>query len=102
MRKKLFLYNTGSALLKQIVYVICGLMLPRYNLLCFGSSVNGLVSPITRFWGFILYLEMGIRPVIQSNLYRPLANKHEVEGHNIFRYLFVHERSERNGINYEK
>lgn len=37
--------------------------------------MNGLVSSITQFLGFIALLEMGIGPVIQSNLYKPLAEK---------------------------
>jgi len=79
MRKKLLAFNTVSALIKQIVYVVCGFILPRYILEFFGSEVNGLVSSITQFLGFIAFLEMGIGPVIQSNLYKPLADKNKNE-----------------------
>lgn len=79
MREKLFIYNTFSAILKQIITILCGFILPRYILLYFGSNVNGLVSSITQFLGFITFLEMGIGSVIQSNLYEPLAKKDKEE-----------------------
>lgn len=60
-----------------MVTVICGFILPRYILLYFGSDVNGLVTSITDFLGFITLLEMGIGPVVQANLFRPLAEKNE-------------------------
>ncbi len=73
-RKKLYL-NTVTALLNQIVTVVCGFILPRYILTYFGSDMNGLVTSISRFLSVISFLELGIGPVIQSNLYKPLADK---------------------------
>lgn len=72
-RKKLY-FNTATALLNQIVVLICGFILPRYILAYFGSAVNGLVTSMTRFLSVISFLELGIGPVIQSNLYKPLAD----------------------------
>lgn len=74
-RKKKLLLNTVTGIIKQVVTVICGFILPRYMLLYYGSSVNGLVSSITHFLSFISLLDMGVGAVVQSNLYRPLANK---------------------------
>lgn len=74
-RNQKLLMNTSSSLLKQVVVTICGFILPRYMLLYFGSSVNGLVASATQFLSFISLLEMGIGPVIQANLYGPLAKK---------------------------
>jgi len=74
-RKQKLLLNGGIGLAKQVVVIVCGFILPRYMLLYYGSEVNGLVSSISHFLGFISLLEMGIGPVIQANLYRPLANK---------------------------
>lgn len=74
-RKKKLLLNTGTGILKQIVTVICGFILPRYMLLYYGSSVNGLISSITSFLGFIAFLDMGVGAVVQANLYKPLADK---------------------------
>ena len=72
-RKKLYL-NTVTALLNQLIALICGFILPRYILTYFGSDVNGLVTSMTRFLSVISFLELGIGPVIQSNLYKPLAD----------------------------
>lgn len=72
-RKKLYL-NTITALLNQIIALVCGFILPRYILSYFGSEVNGLVTSMTRFLSVITFLELGIGPVIQSNLYKPLAD----------------------------
>ncbi len=74
-RKKKLLLNTGAGVLKQLVTVICGFILPRYMLLYYGSSVNGLISSITHFLSFISLLDMGVGAVIQANLYKPLADK---------------------------
>lgn len=76
-RKKKLLLNTGAGILKQLVTVICGFILPRYMLLYYGSSVNGLVSSISHFLSFISLLDMGVGAVIQANLYKPLADKNE-------------------------
>lgn len=74
-RKKKLLLNTGTGILKQIVAVVCGFILPRYMLVYYGSSVNGLISSITHFLSFISLLDMGVGAVVQANLYKPLADK---------------------------
>lgn len=78
-RKKKLLLNTMAGLLKQLVTVICGFILPRFFLLYYGSSVNGLVASITNFLSFISLLDMGVGAVIQANLYKPLADKDDVQ-----------------------
>lgn len=62
-----------TAFISQVIVLICGFILPRYILGAFGSEVNGLVTSITRFLSVISFLELGVGPVIQSNLYKPLA-----------------------------
>lgn len=74
-RKKKFALNAVSGLIKQMVTILCGFILTRAILLHYGSVTNGLVASITQFLGFITFLEMGIGPVIQTNLYKPLADK---------------------------
>ncbi len=74
-RRKKFLLNTGMGILKQLVTVICGFILPRYMLLYYGSSINGLISSISHFLSFISLLDMGVGAVVQANLYKPLAEK---------------------------
>lgn len=77
MRKKRLLYNTVSSLFFQLTTIICGFILPRLVLNAFGSNVNGLVNSITQFLGIISFLELGVGAVVQSALYKPLAEKRQ-------------------------
>lgn len=83
-RKKKLAMNMISALLLQVVSLVCGFILPRQMLSYFGSDVNGLVASIAKFLGVITFLELGIGSVIQSNLYKPLAEKDEATISKIF------------------
>lgn len=78
-RGKLLLLNSATSLISQAATVICNFVLTRLILLHFGSDVNGLVSSISQFLGFISFLEMGIGAVVKSALYKPLANKDYTE-----------------------
>lgn len=73
-RKKKLLLNTATGIIKQIIAIICGFILPRYMLLYYGSAVNGVVTSITNFLSFISLLDMGVGTVVQANLYKPLAD----------------------------
>ena len=91
--KKLAL-NTITSLALQVVSVICGFILPRLILESFGSDVNGLVNSITQFLGVITLLDLGVGAVVQSALYKPLADndtdmisKIYVSANNFFRRL---------------
>lgn len=75
LRKKKLILNTSSSLIFQITTIICGFILPRLILKQFGSEVNGLVNSISQFLGIISFLELGVGSVIQSSLYKPLAQK---------------------------
>lgn len=79
MRSKKAAKNIITSLLQQIVTVICGLIVPRAIIGSFGSSVNGLISSITQFLGYITLLEAGIGPVIKSALYKPIAQKDKIQ-----------------------
>lgn len=65
--------NIHASLLLQITTIICGFILPRLILGAFGSEINGLVTSITQFLGVITLLDLGVSAVVQSSLYRPLA-----------------------------
>lgn len=67
--------NIITSVAYQVVVLACGMILPRYYLLFFGSNVNGLVSSIKQFLGFISILELGMGAVVQTALYKPLAEK---------------------------
>lgn len=77
MRSKKLLYNTVSSFVFQITTIICGFILPRLILSNFGTEINGLVNSITQFLGLISFLELGVGSVVQSSLYKPLAEKDE-------------------------
>lgn len=71
--KKLAL-NTVSSVVLQIAVTISGFILPRLILGTYGSDVNGLVNSITQFLGVISLLDLGVGTVVQSSLYKPLAD----------------------------
>lgn len=73
-RKQKLMLNSTTSMMYQIVTLICGFILPRMFLSTYGSAVNGLVSSITQFLGFITLCEMGVGAVVQSALYKPLAD----------------------------
>ena len=69
---------------KQIIALGCGFVLLKYIIGYYGSTINGLVSSITQFLGFIVLLEFGISPVIQSNLYPYLARHNQQSVNDIY------------------
>lgn len=75
MQKRLLAKNTISSLLAQITVLVCGFILPRFFLQSFGSEVNGMVNSIAQFLGVISFLELGVGAVVESALYKPLAEK---------------------------
>lgn len=79
MRLKKLKLNTISSVLYQVVAVICGFVLPRLIIINYGSTVNGLASSISQFLSVISFLELGMGAVVQSSLYRPLAEKDDLQ-----------------------
>ena len=78
-RGKKLAFNTVSSLMLQVVTVICGFILPRLIIGTYGSNVNGLVSSIAKFLGVVTLLDLGVGTVVQSALYKPLAeNDHDI------------------------
>lgn len=84
-RGKRLKWNTISSLASQIITIICGFILPRLILKSFGSQVNGLVISITQYLHIITFLELGVGAVVQSSLYKPLAEKNVEETSKIIR-----------------
>ena len=78
MKNKKILYNSISPLIYQSITIMCGFILPRLILNHFGTEINGLVNSIKQFLGAIAFLELGIGAVVQSSLYKPLANSDDV------------------------
>ncbi len=75
MRKKRLYANMLSSIVNQVVVLISGFILPRFILKEYGSEVNGLVSSIIQFLGFVSMLDLGVGAVVQSTLYKPLADE---------------------------
>ena len=60
-------------MLLEIVTVVTGFILPRLFIGTFGSEVNGLVSSISSFIGYISLLQSGVGSVAKAAMYKPLA-----------------------------
>ena len=75
MRSKRTLLNIVTNLLLEFIVVIYGFIVPKLIIKSFGSNVNGLISSITQFLGYIALLESGFGPVVKASLYKPIANK---------------------------
>lgn len=78
MQNKILFYNSISPLIYQVTTIICGFILPRLILGFYGTEVNGLVNSITQFLAIISFLELGVGAVVQSSLYKPLADKDNI------------------------
>ena len=73
MRTNKLIKNTISSLILQIVTIFTGFVIPKLILESYGSEVNGLLNSITQFLSIIAFLELGVGAVVQSALYKPLA-----------------------------
>ncbi len=68
------LMNTAVLGIYQLTHFICGLILPRFFLLHFGSEYTGISSSITQMLSFITILQFGIAGSTRFALYKTLAN----------------------------
>lgn len=73
-RGKQLSMNTIIGILSQLVTLVCGFIVPKLILNYYGTEVNGLVSSIVHFLSFISLAECGMGVVVQSSLYKPLAD----------------------------
>lgn len=78
-RKRKLLANTIAALLYQVITIACGFVLPKYFIPHYGSAINGMINSITQFLGIITLMEAGVGAVVQSSLYKPLAEHDETQ-----------------------
>lgn len=76
--KKLQL-NSFFSVLSKVAILVSGLILPRLIISNYGSEINGLVASVTQFLIVITFLELGVGTVVQSALYKPLANDDNLE-----------------------
>ncbi|MDO5147868.1 MAG: polysaccharide biosynthesis C-terminal domain-containing protein [Oscillospiraceae bacterium] len=82
MRTKNIYISAAVGLIEELVAIVCGFVLPRMILLCFGSNYNGIVATVTQFIGCIALLKSGIGMATKAALYSPLHNndKNKVSG----------------------
>jgi len=73
--KKYLIYNTITSFVYQLSLLICGFIVPHLIINYYGSEVNGLVNSIKQFLQIIAFLELGVGAVVQTSLYKPLAEK---------------------------
>lgn len=77
MRTRKAILNSITSLALQLTSLLSGFILTRLFLAAFGSAVNGAVSSITQFLGYISLLEAGVGGVTRAALYKPLAEKNK-------------------------
>lgn len=67
--------NTLTAVLQNVVAILCGLILPRVILTHYGSEMNGLTHSVAQFLSYLGLFEFGIGAVIPAALYEPLVKR---------------------------
>lgn len=77
--------NMLTTIIYQIVSIVSGFILPRFFLRYYGSEVNGLVSSITQFLAVITLCECGVGAVVQTALFKPIAENDEKEISRIYK-----------------
>lgn len=78
-RKNKLILNSSVGFFAQIISMVCGFVLPTAILTAYGSKSYGLMSSINQFLGFIQLCELGVGAVVQSALYKPLAENDEYQ-----------------------
>ena len=74
-RSKQLKWNTIASLAVQVTAVFSSFVVPQCILRAYGSNINGLVSSITGFLGFLSLMESGVGNVARAELYRPVAEQ---------------------------
>lgn len=83
MRSKLAFSNMAASLLLQITVFISGIILPRFILEAYGSTVNGMITSINQFLTYLGLAEAGVGTATVVALYTPLAMKRTGEVNSI-------------------
>lgn len=76
-RTQKFALNSASTAINQVVVMIVGMITPRLMISTYGSQVNGLVSSLNQFIGYISLVEAGIGGAAIFSLYKPLAQNNQ-------------------------
>ena len=73
MRSEQAFKNMAANLFLQIVVFISGIILPRFILQAYGSSINGMITSINQFLTYLGLAEAGVATASVVALYTPLA-----------------------------
>lgn len=74
MRSQKAFRSILSSMIVTLMTMLSRLIIPRLIIYNFGSDVNGLVTSIDQFLGYITVMEAGLSGVVHAALYKPLAN----------------------------
>lgn len=77
--------NVITSLTAQLAITISGFILPNFFIRYYGSEVNGLVSSVTQFLAIISLCDCGVGAVVQATLYKPIAEKNDLEISRIYK-----------------
>ena len=72
-RTELFLHNSLTMAIQQVVAMIAAFIIPRILLSVYGSELNGFVVSVTQFISYFVLVEAGISGASIYALYKPLA-----------------------------
>ena len=76
--KKVF-FNVATSIASEVISLLCGLVLPSLILNNYGSAYNGITQSISQFISYISLMKAGIGGATAVALYKPLANKNNIE-----------------------
>lgn len=74
MRSQKALKNIIANLLLQVTVAISGLILPRFFIIAYGSTMNGMIVSVTQFISYLALVEAGVSAASIVGLYKPLAD----------------------------
>lgn len=74
MRSKKALFNALTAILAQIVGLAVGIIIPRFTILIYGSTINGLCSSVNQAVKYLYILELGLSGSLVYSLYKPITD----------------------------
>ena len=73
-RTELFLHNSFTTALQQVVAMISAFVIPRILMSVYGSEINGFIVSVTQFISYFVLVEAGISGASIYALYKPLAD----------------------------
>lgn len=75
MRSEQALRNMIANIILQVTVFLSGIILPRFFLEAYGSSINGMVTSANQFLTYLSLAEAGVGTAAVVALYGPLADK---------------------------